>query len=94
MSTTTTSVEGRTLTVYLSFENAEDRVHRGRTYAPSRATIRYSAFVAPGGEISGRVRKKDGTFGRVQVTEHWRYETAPAWLKAVADAERPEWAAR
>ena len=70
MSATTATVQGRNLTVYLSIENAEDRVYRGRTYAPSRATIRYSAFIAPGGEIGGPVRKKDGTFGRVQVTEY------------------------
>lgn len=94
MTATTTTVEGRNLTVYLSIENAEDRVlHSGRTYAPSRATVRYSGFFAPGCEISGPIRKKDGTLG-VQVTEHWRYETAPEWLKAVVDAERPEWAAR
>lgn len=99
MSTTTTSVYVRNLTVTLSIEDAEDRmVHAvlgvARTYAPSRVTVRYSAFIAPGGEISGPVRKKDGTFGRVQVTEYWSYADAPEWLKAAADAERPEWARR
>ena len=94
MSAPTSTVYVRNLTVTLSIKNAEDRVHRGRTYAPSWVTVRYSAFIAPGGEISGPVRKKDGTFGRVQVTEYWRYADAPEWLKAAADAERPEWAAR
>lgn len=92
MSTTTTTVESRNLTVRLSVENAEDRVCRGRAYAPWRATVRYSNSFAPGGEIRGPVRKKDGTLGRVHVTEHWRYQTAPEWLKAAVDAERPEWA--
>ena len=94
MSATTTSVYVRNLTVTLSIENAEDRVYHARTYAPSWVTVRYSAFIAPGGEISGPVRKKDGTFGRVQVTEYWSYADAPEWLKAAADAERPEWARR
>lgn len=94
MSATTTTVEVRRLTVQLSVENAEDRVHRGRTYAPSGATIHYSDFFAHGGEICGPIRKKDGTLGVFWVTEHWRYETAPEWLKAVVDAERPEWARR
>ena len=94
MSATTTAVYVRNLTVHLSIENAEDRVHRGRTYTPSDATVRYSDFFAPGGKISGPIRKKDGTLGHVCVTEHWRYETAPEWLKAVVDAERPEWARR
>jgi len=94
MSATTTSVLGRTLTVYLSVENAEDRVYCGRTYAPSEATVRYSASLAPGGEIRGSDRKKDGTLGVAWVTEYWRHESAPEWLKAVVDAERPEWAAR
>ena len=96
MTDTTTSVEGRNLTVNLSIENAEDRVPRsGRTYAPSRATIRYSDLISPYGEISGYIRKKDGNLGLVRVTEHWwRYETAPEWLKAAVDAERPEWARR
>jgi len=94
MSATTTVVYVRNLTVRLSVENAEDRVRGGRTYTPSDATIRYSSSFAPGGEISGPIRKKDGTLGVVWVTEHWRYETAPEWLKAAADAERPEWAAR
>ena len=94
MSAPTTTVEVRHLSVHLSVENAEDRVRRGRTYTPSEATVRYSAFIAPGGEISGPIRKKDGTLGLVQVTEYWRYETAPEWLKAAVDAERPEWARR
>ena len=94
MSATTATVEDRKLTLRLSVENAEDRVRRGRTYAPSEATVRYSAFIAPGGEISGYIRRKDGTPGLVWVTEYWRYETAPEWLKAVVDAERPEWARR
>ena len=94
MSTTTTTVESRNLTVDLSVENAEDRVHRGRTYAPSLATVRYSASFAARGEISGRLRKKDGTIGHVRVTEHWRYKDAPEWLRTVVDTERPEWAAR
>ena len=94
MSATTTEVYVRNLTVHLSIENAEDRVHRGRAYAPWRATVRYSDSFAPGGEIRGPVRKKDGTLGVAGVTEHWRYETAPEWLKAVVDAERPEWARR
>lgn len=94
MSATTTAVKARNLTVRLSIENAEDRVptFSGRTYAPARATVHYSGFFAPGGEISGPIRKKDGTLGLVQVTEYWHYETAPEWLKAVVDAERPEWA--
>ena len=96
MSATTTAVEVRHLTVRLSVENAEDRVptRTGRAYAPSDATVRYSDFFAPSGEIKGFVRKKDGTLGVAWVTEHWRYETAPEWLKAVVDAERPEWARR
>ena len=94
MTATTTAVKARNLTVRLSVENAEDRVLRGRTYAPSEATVRYSAFVAPGGEISGYIRKKDGNLGLVWVTEHWRYETAPEWLRTVTHAERPEWARR
>ena len=94
MSATTTTVEARRLTVYLSVENAEDRVLRGRAYAPSWATVNYSAYFTPGGEIIGLARMKDGTLGVVWVTEHWRYETAPEWLKAVVDAERPEWARR
>ena len=44
MSATTTTVEVRRMTVDLSIENAEDRVHRGRAYAPSRATVNYSAY--------------------------------------------------
>lgn len=91
MSATTTAVEVRHLTVHLSIENAEDRVHRGRAYAPSRATVRYSAFIAPNGDISGSARR---TPGHGRVTEYWRYETAPEWLKAAVDAERPEWARR
>ena len=94
MSATTTAVAFRGLSIHLNIEHAEDRVHRGRTYAPWRATVRYSDSFAPGGEIRGPVRKKDGTLGVVRVTEHWRYETAPEWLKAAADAERPEWARR
>ena len=94
MSATTTTVEYRNLIVHLSVENAEDRVYRGRTYAPSSATINYSTSFAPGGEIRGPVRKKDGTLGVAWVSEYWRYETAPEWLKAVVDAERPEWARR
>ena len=94
MSATTTVVYVRRMTMDLSVENAEDRAPRGRAYAPSHATVRYSASFAPHGEISGYIRKKDGTLGLVRVTEHWRYETAPEWLKAVVDAERPEWARR
>ena len=94
MSTTTTSVEDRKLTLRLSVENAEDRVHSGCVYAPSGATVRYSAFTAPSGEISGYIRKKDGTLGLVRVSEYWHYETAPEWLKAAVDAKRPEWARR
>ena len=94
MSATTTVVEDRYLTVNLSVENAEDRVGCGRTYTPSEATVRYSAYFTPGGEIGGSIRRKDGTLGVAWVTEHWRYETAPEWLKAAVDAERPEWAAR
>ena len=96
MSATTTAVKARNLTVRLRIENAEDRVptFSGRAYAPSLATVNYSAFIAPGGEIRGPIRKKDGTPGVSWVTEHWRYQTAPEWLKAVVDAERPEWAAR
>ena len=92
--TTTTVVRHRILTMRLSIYNAEDRVLGGRTYAPPHATVNYSGPFAPGGEISGWLRKKDGTLGRVRVTEHWRYETAPEWLRAVVDAERPEWARR
>ena len=91
MSATTTAVQARNLTVDLSVDNAEDRVCRGRTYAPSLATVRYSAFIAPNGDISGSARR---TPGLVRVTEYWRYETAPEWLKAAVDAERPEWARR
>ena len=94
MSATTTSVEDRKLTLRLSVENAEDRVHSGCVYAPSGATVRYSAFTAPSGEIFGPIRKEDGTFSVEWVTEYWRYETPPEWLKAVVAAERPEWAAR
>lgn len=94
MSATTTVVYVRNLTVHLNIENAEDRVCRGRTYAPSLATVRYSASFAARGEISGWLRKKDGTIGLTWVSEYWRYETAPEWLKAVVDAERPEWARR
>ena len=94
MSATTTAVEVRHLSVSLSVENAEDRVLHGRAYAPYRATVHYSPAFTPGGEIRGSVRKKDGTLGVVRVTEHWRYETAPEWLKAAVDAERPEWARR
>ena len=94
MSATTTAVEVRHLTVHLSIENAEDRVHRGRAYAPSRATVRYSASFAARGEISGWLRKKDGTIGHVRVTERWSYEAAPEWLRTVTHAERPEWARR
>ena len=95
MSAPTTEVYVRHLTVRLNVENAEDRVFGGRTYAPSRATIRYSDLISPYGEISGYIRKKDGNLGLVRVTEHWwRYETAPEWLKAAVDAERPEWARR
>ena len=88
------TVRVRNLTVHLSVDNAEDRVFSGRAYAPSRATVHYSSSFAPSGEIKGFVRKKDGTIGVAWVTEHWRYETAPEWLKAVVDAERPEWARR
>ena len=94
MSTTTTSVYVRNLTVTLSIEDAEDRVCRGRTYAPSLATVRYSASFAARGEISGWLRKKDGTIGHVRVTERWSYEAAPEWLRTVTHAERPEWARR
>ena len=94
MSATTTTVKARTLTVRLSIENAEDRVHRGRTYAPSLATVNYSAPFAARGEIRGFVRKKDGTLGVCWMAEHWSYADAPEWLKAVVDAERPEWARR
>jgi hypothetical protein len=90
------TVRVRNLTVHLNIENAEDRVPTlsGRAYAPSRATVHYSSSFAPSGEIKGFVRKRDGTIGVAWVTEHWRYETAPEWLKAVVDAERPEWARR
>ena len=91
---TTTTVRVRSLTVHLRVENAEDRVHRGRTYAPLHATVHYSTSLALSGEISGWLRKKDGTLGRIRVIEYWRYEEAPEWLKAVVDAERPEWARR
>ena len=33
-------------------------------------------------------------FAFAWMTELWRYEAAPDWLKAVVDAERPEWARR
>lgn len=94
MSVTTTAVAFRGLSIHLNIEHAEDRVHRGRTYAPSDATVNYSDLMAPGGVISGYIREKDGTLSAARVVEHWRYEDAPEWLKAVVDAERPEWAAR
>jgi hypothetical protein len=94
MSAPTTEVYVRHLTVRLNVENAEDRVFGGRTYAPSRATVHYSGFFAPRGEMTGPFRKRDGTLGVSWVTERWTYEEAPEWLKAVVDAERPEWAAR
>ena len=94
MSTTTTSVEFRNLTVYVNIKNAEDRAPRGRAYVPSRATVHYSDLISPYGEISGPIREEDGTLGLVWVTEYWHYEAAPEWLKAAVDAERPEWARR
>ena len=92
MSATTTVVRVRNLIVYLSVKNAEDRMHCGRTYAPSNATVHYSTDFAPSGEIRGPIREEGGTLGLVWVTERWNYEDAPGWLKSVVDAERPEWA--
>ena len=97
MSATTISVGFRNcnLAVNLNIENAEDRVHREMVYAPVSATICYTTSFAPRGEIRGPARKKDGTLSAFAwVTEHWSYEDAPEWLKAVVDAERPEWAHR
>ena len=94
MSTTTTVVEVRYMTVDLSIKNAEDRVFRGCIYAPSSATINYSDLIAPYGEVRGPVRNKDGNLGVAWVSEYWRYGDAPEWLKAAVDAERPEWARR
>ena len=73
--------------------DAEDRVHRGRAYAPWRATVRYSDSFAPGGEIRGPVRKKDKPSASPG-DRALAIRTAPEWLKAVVDARRPEWARR
>lgn len=87
-----TVVKTYSLKMHISVKNVEDRVHRGRVYAPDRATVHYSSFFAPRGEMTGPLRKKDGTLGVAWVTERWAYEEAPEWLQAVVDAERPEWA--